>query len=355
MSSIRVFCFSFNFLLLILFSFLISCSSQKVTSDKVSIPSSIVDIDSYIQERESLVKDVVPNTEKRIVWAGEKGVKTSYSLVYLPGYSSTRQEIAPIPEMVAKNLGINLFETRFKGNGIKGGRDSYKGLKIEDHLYDAKEALEVGKLIGDKVILMGTSTGAPFGIWLAEENAEDIEALVFISPNNYPANAFSSILLWPCGKQLFEIFMGSSYYGFPEPKNESSLLWEATQKGYWSAQQHVDATIAMMQIVDIAESINPEGLIPPYLMIYSEKDTIVSVKALKSFFEKYGKDSLSLKKSVSVIGSPSHSQHAMVGRWSGEITIEPTVEVITEFLEKVFLEDNIAPIEQEVIYEELIL
>lgn len=346
-----------SFLTLFFLIFLFSCSSsQNLLVEDIYLPTNINELDNFIEKEESLIQDIVPNTQKQIVWAKGKGVKTPYSLVYLPGYSATRQEITPIPERVAKSLGMNLFETRFKGNGIKGGKDAYKGLKIQDHLYDAQEALEIGKLLGDKVILMGTSTGAPFGIWLAQRNPEDIEALVFISPNNYPANSFASLLLWPFGKEVFQMVMGSPYYGFEGAESTlSPLMQEALEKEYWSVQQHVDATIAMMQIVDIAGSIKAENLIPPYLMIYSEEDSVVSVKALKGFFERYGKGTLAFKEAVNVVGSPSDSQHAMVGKWSGEMTIEPTVKIIRNFLEKVISQEGEVLYNQEVIYENLVL
>jgi hypothetical protein len=37
----------------------------------------------------------VPGAEKKIIWAGEAAQKTPLSIVYLHGFSATRQERAP--------------------------------------------------------------------------------------------------------------------------------------------------------------------------------------------------------------------------------------------------------------------
>lgn len=78
------------------------------------------DLDQYLAESESEFNDIIPGAEKKIFWAGKKGVQTPYSLVYLHGFSACRQETAPLSEIVAEKLGANLFYTRFKGHGRTG-------------------------------------------------------------------------------------------------------------------------------------------------------------------------------------------------------------------------------------------
>jgi pimeloyl-ACP methyl ester carboxylesterase len=308
---------------------LFSCLSLKEDLDFEEVPLDPLGVESYIYERESRVLDIVSGTDKRIVWAQGAGVKTEYSLVYLPGYSATRQEIAPIPERVARSLGMNLFETRFKGNGIEGGTDSYKGVTVQDHLMDAYEALSVGAVLGEKVVLMGTSTGAPFAIWLANRFPEKVAGLVFVSPNNQPADARAGLMLGPFGKQLAYLITG----GYYTSGNKDEISYRFYDRGYSSEVQHVDGTLAMMGIVGIAAKINPAGFKVPYLMIYSEGDTVVSVKAFKDFFEQYGTNTRAPKESVSVIGAPGSGQHAMLGDLMDPKTTGPAVQVIIDFLQ----------------------
>ncbi len=47
----------------------------------------------------------------------------------------------------------------------------------------SKEALAIGKALGDKVIIMSTSTGGTMGLLLAADYPKDIFALINMSPN----------------------------------------------------------------------------------------------------------------------------------------------------------------------------
>ena len=60
---------------------------------------------------------LIDGTEKRILWYGEPATVTPFSVVYLHGFSATRQEVAPAAEHVAAAIGANLFETRLTAHG----------------------------------------------------------------------------------------------------------------------------------------------------------------------------------------------------------------------------------------------
>ncbi len=76
-------------------------------------------LDDWLTIHEQSVAErfgLVPGTEKRITWFAE-GERTAWSVVYLHGFSATRQETAPLSTLVAQALGANLFETRLSGHG----------------------------------------------------------------------------------------------------------------------------------------------------------------------------------------------------------------------------------------------
>jgi len=83
----------------------------------VSLPD---DLDAYLASSEAAYDDIVPGTEKKIIWAGEAGEKTPLSIVYLHGFSATRQETAPLAEELAAELGANLYYDHFTGHGRSG-------------------------------------------------------------------------------------------------------------------------------------------------------------------------------------------------------------------------------------------
>ena len=78
-------------------------------------------LEVYLKKSESRFSDVRPGTEKTIVWASpSQKVKTPISIIYLHGFSSSYQDTFPLCEIVAKQLGANLFYTRLSGHGRDG-------------------------------------------------------------------------------------------------------------------------------------------------------------------------------------------------------------------------------------------
>ena len=73
-----------------------------------AVPELPDDLDSYLAARESAARrefGLIPGTESRIRWYDGPGSTTAISIVYLHGFSATRQEIAPVGEMIADRLG----------------------------------------------------------------------------------------------------------------------------------------------------------------------------------------------------------------------------------------------------------
>mgnify|MGYP001803425172 FL=1 len=74
-------------------------------------------------------------------------------------------------------------------------------LTAEDMMQSAAEAIAIGKKIGNKVILVTTSTGGTYGLYLAEQQP-DIAAIILYSPNVKIYDPNSGLLAKPWGLQL---------------------------------------------------------------------------------------------------------------------------------------------------------
>ena len=149
---------------------------------KTPLVPEIENIDTYLSDTESAFKDITDGAEKTIVWANPNKTKTEFSVVYLHGYSATRQESAPLSDLLAKELGANAFHTRLTGHGRADEMMATSKLKLWKK--DALEAYEIAKTIGDKVIVVSVSTGGTLSTWLsAQEGNEKIVAQLMISPN----------------------------------------------------------------------------------------------------------------------------------------------------------------------------
>ncbi len=146
---------------------IIYLAGPRITVDSTTRPVSLPEnIDGYLKAKEGRYPDIVPGAEKLIVWNDAQEKKpTAYAVVYLPGYSATRQETAPLTELVARAIGANVFLARLAGHGR--GADAMGEAETHDWLNDGVEAVEIGHRIGEKVILIGSSTGATLAIWLA--------------------------------------------------------------------------------------------------------------------------------------------------------------------------------------------
>jgi esterase/lipase len=281
--------------------------------------------DDYLRRQESKVRGsvgITPGAEKRIVWSAAAGTRSEYVVIYLHGFSATRQEIAPVPEQVAKALGANLFETRLAGHGQE--RDPMMGVRAEQWLEDGVEALAIGKALGDKLILMGTSTGATVALAMARSaDFAYVDSLILISPNFGPAAAGADMAIGPYGPQLTRFF-GGEY-----------RQWQAAnelQEKYWDTCYPTAAVVEMMRLVALANTLTPEAEVPRALLIYSPQDDVVSVEKLLTGFAALP----AARKAIQAIENPdSLSPHVLTGDILAPNTSEPTARMISEFLRPV--------------------
>ena len=109
-------------------------------------------VEKQIKSDEAAVPNLRQNIGKKILWAGKPSQKTSLSIVFIHGFSATRVELSPVIEEVAKSIGANVFFTRLTGHGQDG--IALSDATFSDWITDANEAIRIGEVIGDEVILI---------------------------------------------------------------------------------------------------------------------------------------------------------------------------------------------------------
>ena len=259
----------YGFIGLIILLLIIGVLGPKVDTtislDKISLPN---DLDLYLVDSESEFDDITEEANK----------KTPIAIVSFHGFSATRRELSPLADIVAKSLNANLFYTRLAGHG-RGSAGMIQG-SVNKWANDANEAIEIGNRIGDKVILIGTSTGSTLATWLAlQEKGKNISAIILISPNYYSTESNIKLVLLPWGKKIAETMIGKVRHW--EPRN---LLHEK----YWANDYSTAAILPMVGLVDIVDKADLNNIKIPTLMIYSSKDKVISVPSLKDTFERLG-------------------------------------------------------------------
>ena len=114
------------------------------------VPSDPPALEKYVALKEKAHK-LKPNNEARIVWHDSSKTKTEYVVVYLHGFSASQMEGDPVHRRFAKKFGCNLYLARMADHGV----DTTEALLLftADRAWEsAKEALAIGKQLGQKVI-----------------------------------------------------------------------------------------------------------------------------------------------------------------------------------------------------------
>lgn len=232
------------------------------------IPERLEMLDGYLAESESRVSGIRKHCEKKIVWYDDKRHQRDLAIVYIHGFSASRMEIWPLCDHLAATMGANLFYTRLTGHG----RDGYAmgTATVRDWQNDGREAISIGRRLGRKIILVGTSTGGTLATWLAAQPSVTpmIHRLILISPNFFPKNPVAAAALWPPALRLFESFFGGW-------RNFSVV--NARHAKFWTVRYPVKAIATMMQLVRLSWRLDLSNPTMPVLMLVNPWDRVINV------------------------------------------------------------------------------
>lgn len=249
------------------------------------VPADAAGLETYIRQNESEHK-LKPNNEARIVWYNDSlKNKTDYSIVYLHGFSASQEEGRPTHVNIAKEFGCNLYLSRLAEHGIDTTVDLVN-LTPEKYWESAKQALAIGKQIGNKVILMATSTGGTLALHLAAEYPNDVYALILMSPNIAINNDKAYLLNNPWGLHIARAVTGDDYVTAKDTR--------PIYKQYWNWHYPLEPTVQLQEMIET--TMTPETfkkVKQPTLMLYYYKDevhqdSVVSVPAMLDMFNQLG-------------------------------------------------------------------
>ncbi|RLJ60231.1 esterase/lipase [Litoreibacter meonggei] len=237
------------------------------------------DLDAYLARSEAQFDDITEGVEKRIVWAGDKGVRTPLSIIYIHGFSATSEEIRPVPDKLAQQLGANLFYARLSGHG-RGGLAMAEPV-AGDWLEDTAEALAIGRRIGDEVIVIATSTGGTATAIAATNPAlmAQVKGIAMISPNFRVRSPANVILEWPLARSWAAIVAGTERSFAP--------INDAHGK-YWTTLYPTTALIPMAALVKFARNADYSKVTTPVLFVFSDQDGVVSAETTRAISTKWG-------------------------------------------------------------------
>ena len=267
----------------------------------IQVPAEPAALEDYISSKEAAHK-VKPDNEARIVWANDSTrAKTPYVIVYLHGFSASQEEGNPVHRNIARQFGCNLYLARLSEHGIDT-TDALMNMTATSLWESAKEAYAIGKQLGEKVILMGTSTGGTVALELAS-NFDDVAGLVLYSPNIAINNPSAFLTNNPWGLQIARMVIGG----------KENVLKDRTDtyKKYWNHQYRLEAIVELQELLETTMIPSHFNKIKcPLLTLYyfkdeKNQDPVVKVSAMKEMFEAVGTPA-TLKRMIPIPGAGNH-------------------------------------------------
>ena len=284
MTTKRLIKISFPIILLLGLYFLGPSPDQPVYSKAMpALPDDAKALEKYVSDQESKHK-IKPTNEAQIIWFDSTRQKTPYSVVYLHGFSASQVEGDPTHRRFVREFGCNLFLSRLADHGI----DTTEALLqfTPDRVWEsAKEALVIGKKLGNKVIVLSTSTGGTLALMLAEEYPQDVFALINLSPNIAINDGAAFLLNDPWGLQIARLVMGGNYR--VTDANEEHAK-------YWNKKYRLESLTQLEELVESSMTDKTfKAVTQPSLTLYyykneEEQDPQVKVSAILSMNERLG-------------------------------------------------------------------
>ena len=277
-------------------------------------------IEKQIKFDEETVPNLRPNIEKKIIWAGKYSKKTPLSIVFIHGFSATRVELSPVIEQVAKVLNANVFFTRLRGHGQDG--DALSNATFDDWISDTNEAIGIGEVIGDEVILIGSSTGCSLIHSLLEVHKK-VKSVIYVSPNFGPSSYKGHFLRLPGAKWFIPLILGSEHSFVPKNSEHERC---------WTTRYPTKALFPVKDSVIAASLANHSKIKQPILFWFSDYDKVVSPKATRRVISKMGNNVEVFNPILSIKDDPS--KHGVLGDILSPTKTDQGINKILEWIRR---------------------
>ncbi|GBQ68085.1 putative hydrolase [Ameyamaea chiangmaiensis NBRC 103196] len=242
-----------------------------------TVPQDAQALTAFIDEEEAHAGPLRDDTRARIVWATpDSPHRTECSMVYLHGFSASQGEGGGLPAALARQFGCNLYLARLPGHGL-AAPDAMAGLNAQTLADGAARALAIGNALGERTILIGTSTGGSLALLLASQVPERIGALVLWSPLVRERGNKLDLLFQPWGLWALRLLQNRG----------GAIVHKPSSSPVWASDLHVDGYRALAELTRGAMNARTFGAVtaPTFVGYYyrdeAHQDQTVSVAAIK--------------------------------------------------------------------------
>ncbi len=285
-----------------------------------SLPAGMQNIEKYIERKEAEL-NIKSDNESRIIWAHDSAKqRTRYALLYLHGFSASWMEGYPANAEFARHFGMNSYFPRLASHGLIT-EDPLIDMTPDNLWESAKEALMIASNLGERVIIMGTSTGSTLALKLAAEFPEYVDALILYSPNIRINNNTAFLLSRPWGLQIARKVSNGKY----RITNED---FDSKDCQYWYCKYRLEGVVYLQQLVQTTmkretyKRVNVPVFLGYYYLDKDNQDKTVKVDAMLKMFSQLGTPAEDKIK----LAFPDAGEHVI----ASELTSDAVDEVIRE-------------------------
>jgi pimeloyl-ACP methyl ester carboxylesterase len=248
------------------------------------LPSIEGSVSRYVDSIES-ISPVRPDNQARIIWANDSlKNKTEYVLLYLHGFSASWYEGFPLNFDFGQRYHCNTYLSRLASHGLISDNPLLD--MTPEKLYEsAKLALVIAHKLGDKVIIMSTSTGGTLALMLAADYPDMVNGLILYSPNIRIKQKASLLLSKPWGLQIARANFGGDFRVIKDTEEICR---------YWYCTYRAEGTVYLQQLLDkkMNADLFHKVKCPVFLGYYykdeEHQDQTVSVSAALKMYDELG-------------------------------------------------------------------
>lgn len=279
------------------------------------------DLDAYLTQSEAQYSDITQGVEKQIVWAGAKGARSEFVVIHVHGYSASSQDMRPVPDDLARDLGANLYLMRLAGHGR--GSAALAEPVMNDWVQDMAEAMAIGRALGDKIILTSNSTGGTLSVLAAADSdlRAGIYALAMTAPNFQVANPAARIANWGFARHWVPRLIG---------KSRTWQAFNAEQEKYWTTTYDNVAILPMMALVKYVDGLEKTKINVPALFMFSPEDSVVSSAKTQQVAAAWGGPKQIELREMIEGEAPSH--HVIAGDIMAPSQTAQTVQIMADWV-----------------------
>ena len=177
-------------------------------------------------------------------------------------------------------------------------------------------------MIGDEVILIGSSTGCSL-IHCILEVQKKVKSVIYVSPNFGPSSYKGHFLRLPGSKWFIPLILGNEHSFTPKNSEHARC---------WTTRYPTKALFPVKDSVVAASLANHSKIKLPILFWFSDYDKVVSPKATRRIISKMGNNVEIFNPILSLKDDPS--KHGVLGDILSPTKTEQGVNKILEWIRK---------------------